>query len=138
MFVGSQKITLIQYTTYFHKQIFTIFKSQGFDEYKANFITNYAQDFKMLDVLDLKDLETKIPSESLARFWSGLPGITKNKLRLLIAWAKEEYIIRSEGRESTCWDGVARVNIEEFGRKWRDENIGSQWRDLIMNNPYAV
>jgi hypothetical protein len=112
-------------------------QNQGFDESEANFITNYAQEFKMLDVLELKDLETKIPSEALPRFWSGLHSILKKKLRMLIAWAKEECRIRSASGESTRWDGDARVNIEEFGRQWRAENINSEWRNLIMNQ-YAV
>jgi hypothetical protein len=91
----------------------------------------------MFDVLELKDLETKISSEALPRFWSGLERIPTKKLRMLIAWAKRECRIRSERRESTLWDGVARVNIEEFGRQWRAGNINSEWRNLIMNQ-YAV
>jgi hypothetical protein len=112
-------------------------QNQGFDEYKANFIVNYTQLFRIFDVLELKDLETKILSEALPRFWSGLSGIPKKKLRMLIAWAKEECRIRSERGESTRWDGDARVNIEDFGRQWRAENINSEWRNLIMNQ-YAV
>ncbi len=106
-------------------------QNHGFDENEANFITNYAQRFQFLHILELKDLETKIPKEDLLRFWSGLPGIPAKKLRMLIAWAKEECRVRSERGESTRWDGVARVDIEEFGRQWRAENIKK-------NNPYAV
>jgi len=112
-------------------------QNQEFDESQFNFITNYAREFQMFDVLELKDLETKISSEALPRFWSGLERIPTKKLRMLIAWAKEECRIRSERGESTLWDGVARVNIEEFGRQWRAGNINSEWRNLIMNQ-YAV
>jgi len=117
--------------------MYTFLRQHGFDEYKANFIVNYTQLFHIFGVLELKDLETKISSEALPRFWSGLKRIPTKKLRMLIAWAKEECRIRSERGESTRWDGDARVNIEEFGRQWRAENINSEWRNLIMNQ-YAV
>ncbi len=64
--------------------MYRFLQNQGFNEYKANFITIYAQEFKMLDILELKDLETKIPSEDLPRFWSGLHGILKKKAILYI------------------------------------------------------
>ena len=112
-------------------------QNQKFDESEAIFITNYAREFQMFDVLELKDLETKISSEALPRFWSGLECLPTKKLRMIIAWAKEECRIRSERGDNTCWDGFARVNIEDFGRQWRDRNINSGWRNLIMNQ-YAV
>ena len=112
-------------------------QNQKFDESEANFITNHARLGKMFDVLELKDFERKISSKALQYVWSKLERIPTKKLRMLIAWAKEECRIRSETGESLCWDGDARVKIEEFGRQWRAENINSEWRNLIMNQ-YAV
>ncbi len=106
---------------------------QGFDERKANFITNYANLFQMFDVLDLKDLATKIPIEEQNIFWSGLRGTRKHIFKMLIAWAKEEFIIRQICEVSKRWDGVAKVNIEEFARQWREENIEEK-----IQNPFLV
>ena len=107
--------------------------NQGFDERKANFITNYAQLFQMFDVLDLKDLATKIPLEKQNNFWRGLPGTLKHRFEMLIVWAKEEFRIRQICEVSKRWDGVAKVNIEEFARQWREENIKEP-----IKNPFLV
>ena len=106
---------------------------QGFDERKAYFITNYANLFQMFDVLDLKDLATKIPIEKQNIFWSGLRGTRKHIFKMLIAWAKEEFRIRQICEASKRWDGVAKVNIEEFARQWREENIEEN-----IQNPFLV
>ena len=101
---------------------------QNFDDYNADFIEKYAVDVGIVDVLHLKDLETKIPLYNID-FWGELIGIPKKRLKMLIAWAKEEFRIRESLGISMSWDGVAQVNIEEFARQWRKEKI---------QNPFLV
>ena len=105
---------------------------QNFDDYNADFIEKYAFDVGIVDVLHLKDLETKIPINSNGFFWDELIGIPKSRLKMLIAWAKEEFRIREARGISMIWDGVAQVNIEEFGRQWRIAAAGAR------QNPFLV
>jgi hypothetical protein len=100
----------------------------GFDEYKANFITNYSQEFKIFDVLQLKDFETILPEASLSRFWPGLTGINTKKFKSVIAWAKAEYETRLKRGHNVTWDGKARVDIENFRHEWCSRNVSADYK----------
>ncbi len=101
---------------------------QNFDQNKADFIVNYAFRFGMVDVLHLKDLGPKIPLKYTDFFWKELEripqprlerfGKTQERLKMLIAWAQNEFRIRESLGISMSWDGVAQVNIEEFVLRW--------------------
>jgi hypothetical protein len=93
-------------------------KSWGFHEKTANYITNYTITFKIVDVLQLRDFETIIPEANLSLFWPRLKGAGKNRLKMVIAWAKEEYDTRLELGTASEWDGNARVDILKFEQAW--------------------
>jgi hypothetical protein len=111
---------------------------QNFDQDQADFIVDYAFRGGMVDVLDLKDFFPKSSLYTIDRFWKELINIPskrleffgrfcfcknnkrtiiitpQRRLKMLIAWARDEFRIRESLGISMSWDGVAQVNIEEL------------------------